>query len=178
MTTPGLLLAAAAAAAIVGATFAGAAQAATPPPPPRTGDFVMAAAQSDQFETTEARVAAVEAHDPRVRAYAAEMIRDHAATTQALRRAATASGLAPPPPGMSSDQAMLLGALQSLTGPGFDAVYLRHQVLGHQAALDVETGYADAGSDPAVRGAARSAVPIIQHHLDMAKQLRAQVAGS
>lgn len=173
MTRPGILLAAAAA-----ALLGGAAEAATPPPPPKTADFVMAAAQSDQFETTEARVAAVEGRDPRVRAYAAEMIRDHAETTRSLEQATAASGLPPPPRGMSGDQAMLLGALQSVTGPRFDALYLKHQVLGHQQALDVESGYADGGSDPAVRQAARSGVPVIRHHLDMAKQLRAQVGGA
>ena len=71
----------------------------------------------------------------------------------------------------SGDQAMLLSARQGQRGTDFDKTYVRHQVLGHVQALTVERGYAEGGADAAVRRAAASAVPIIQHHLDEAQRL-------
>lgn len=162
-----------ASAAVLTATLLGGTASAAPPPPPSTADFVKAAAASDQFEILEGRVAAVEGRSPRVRAFAQQMIQEHSATTQALAQAASRSGLPPPPMALSGDQAMLLSALQSLSGPEFDRTYLRHQVLGHQSALVVAQGYAAAGADAGVRQAAQSTVPIIQHHLDMARQMQA-----
>ncbi len=161
------ILAAAAAAALLG----GAAARADPPQPMPTKDFVEAAAGSDQFEILEGRLATVEGRNPRTRTFAQHMIQAHSGTTDALRQATASAGLPPPPMGMSGDQAALLGALQAQRGPDFDKTYVRHQVLGHQQALVVEQRYADIGADPAVRRAARSAVPLIQHHLEEAHQL-------
>ena len=149
-------LAAAAAAFLTGAINVRA----DPPRPTPTKDFAQAAAGSDHFEVLEARVAMVEGRDPRIRNFAQQMI-----------QATASAGLPPPPAGLSGDQAMLLSALQAQRAPDFDKTYVRHQVLGHTQALAVEQGYASSGSDPAVKRAANAAVPIIQHHLDEARQL-------
>lgn len=151
---------------------------AQPAAPTPTRDFLAAAAQSDQFEITEAQVVGTQSQNPRVLAFARQMTDDHASTTAALKRAAAKSGVQGPPEGISGDQARLLGALQSLKGPAFDKAYARQQVLAHQSALVVEQGYADRGADPNVRQAAQAAIPTIQHHLDMARGLQAELGGS
>lgn len=147
------------------------------PIPPSPRDFVMAASQSGQYEIMAAHVAVVQGRDPRVRAFAAEMIRDHLRLTEDLRRAAVASGLPPPGSGLSSDQAVLLGSLQSLRGAEFDETYARQQDLAHTQAVAVEGSFADAGADPNLRKAAQSALPILESHLTKARQLRAEVGG-
>lgn len=153
------------------------AQAQTPiPPSPK--DFVMAASQSDQYEILAAHVAEVQGQDPRVRAFAEEMIRDHRRLIEDLRKAAMASELPPPEPGMSSDQARLLSSLQSLRGADFDKTYARQQELAHAQAVAVEDSFATQGSNPNLRKAAQSALPTIQDHLKMAQQLRVEVGGS
>ena len=144
---------------------------AEPPAPMPTRDFVQAAGASDHYEIQAARVAVVEGQDPRIRAFARQMMRDHAQTSQALEQAALASGRAPPPPGLSGDGQQFLAQLQSLRGADFDKAYARQQVLSHHAALVVEEGYAAGGSDPNVRRAAQAAVLIIRRHLEMAQQL-------
>ena len=166
MRTPAI--AAAATAAFLAAAFAAQAD---PPRPMSTKDFVAAAAQSDQFEIMEARLAIVEGRDARVHDFAQQMIEAHTGTAEAMREANTAAGLPPPPEGMSGDQSMLLSALQAQRGLDFDKAYVRHQVLGHTQALAVEQDYASMGSDPTVRRAASAAVPIIQRHLEKARQL-------
>ncbi len=79
---------------------------------------------------------------------------------------------------MDSDQAVLLAALQSLRGPDFDRTYAKQQVLAHRQALAVEQSFASEGTDPNLRRVARSSVPMIQRHLELAHQMRAAVGGS
>jgi putative membrane protein len=176
-----LMLIAAALAASLGPARALAQPPAPQPPKPQTPapmstkDFLQAAAGSDQFEITEAQTALVQSRNPQVRAFAQEMIRDHEADAQALTRAATSSGLKPPTMSMSGDQSKLLSGLQGLTSRDFDKDYAKQQVLAHTEALVIVGGYADGGSDANVRHAATTAVPMIQHHLEMAQQLKASL---
>jgi putative membrane protein len=146
--------------------------------PPSAKDFALAATQSDQYEIEAGWVAVTQSQNPRVRAFAQQMIDAHTRTQQDICTAATASGLAPPPLAMSSDQAALLSALQSLRGTDFDQAYARQQVLAHDQALAVEQSYAAAGTDPNLTALARVGTPLIQHHLEMAQQIRSALGGS
>jgi putative membrane protein len=139
----------------------------------QTREFVQAAVQTDTFEILEAQTVLAQSTDPQVRAFAQQMIEAHSATSAALKAAATRAGLEPPPEALSSDQSALLGALQSLRGPEFDKMYIRHQALGHRSALVTEQTYATSGDQSDVRAAAASAVPAIAHHLQMAEQMQA-----
>jgi putative membrane protein len=152
--------------------------AAQTPVPPSAPDFATDAAQSDAYEIVAAQDALAQSHNPRVRAFAQQMIDDHTRMDESLRQAVTASGLPMPPGAMSSDQASLLSALQSLTGAEFDRTYARQQLLAHRQAIAVEQSYASAGSDANLRDAAQSALPMIQHHLEMAEQMREALGGS
>jgi len=149
-----------------------------PPGSRQTRDFVAAAAQSDAFEVLEAQTVLATTRDPAIRAFAQRMIHDHGETTRALEQAVAQSGLQPPAPGISSDQAALLGALQSLRGRNFDVAYVRQQVIAHSGALAVEQLYAGSGDDPAVRQAAAAATQIIAAHLAIVDALRAKLDGA
>jgi putative membrane protein len=147
--------------------------AAQTPIPPSAKDFAIGAVESDQYEIEAARVALAQSRDPRIRAFAQHMIDDHTRSSDDLRQAATASGLPAPPAAMSGDESKMLATLQSLTGADFDKAYVRQQILAHDQALAVSQSYASAGTDPNLRKAAQSAVPMIEHHLQMADQIRA-----
>jgi putative membrane protein len=136
----------------------------------QTREFVQAAASSDQFEILAAATALTQSSNSEVRAFAARMRQDHQQLGRAVRDAATRSGLKPPEMAMSSDQAQLLGALQSVSGNEFDSLYLRQQSLAHRSALAVEQMYAKSGDDPNLRQLATSAVPLISSHGEMADQ--------
>ncbi len=148
------------------------------PIPPSPKDFVMAASQGDQYEILAAHVADVQGQDPRVRAFAQDMIRDHTRLSEELRKAAVASGLPPPGSGMSSDQAALLSGLQSLRGAEFDKAYARLQELAHAQAVAVEDSFATAGADANLKKAAQSALPTILDHMKMAQWLRVEIGGT
>jgi len=173
MEKPRPWMAIALAAALVG--NAAEAQDRIPPPPPY---FVLAAAQSDQYEIAAAEDALAQSRNPQVRAFAQRMIDDHTQSRDALRQAAMASGLPPPLPAMDSDQAALLASLQGLRGADFDKTYAKQQILAHRQALAVEQSFASAGADPTLRRVAGADVPMIQHHLELAQQMRAALGGS
>jgi len=170
--TPTSWIAIAAAATVVGQG----AQAQTRIPP--TGpDFAVVAVQSDQYEIDAAEDALAQTQNPQVRAFAQQMIVDHTQSRDAMREAATVSGLPPPPAAMSSDQAALLASLQSLRGPDFDRTYAKQQVLAHRESLAVEQSFALAGADPNLRRIAHSSAPMIQRHLEMAERMRVALGG-
>jgi putative membrane protein len=166
------------AAAAVLAVFGGLDAAAQTAIAPSAPDFAMSAAQSDEYEIQAGQDAVAQSQNPQIRGFAQQMIDGHTRTRESLRQAAVASGLPPPPPSMSSDQAMLLSSLQSLRGPEFDQAYARQQVLAHRQALAVAQSYAATGGDGNLRKAAQAALPLVQHHLDMAQQISTAVGGS
>ena len=137
----------------------------------RTREFVQAAGESDAFEIMEAEAALAQSTDPRVTAFARQMIRDHGETSRQLVDATARAGLKPPPTGLSTAQSPFLAALQSLRGLEFDKTYWKQQALAHRSALTVEQQYAATGDAPAVRQAAVAAIPLIQSHLAMAEQM-------
>jgi len=139
----------------------------TPPPE----EFAQSVAQSDGYELAAARTALAQSRDPRVRAFAERMIAEHQQMAQALREAAKAAGLAPPEPHVGGDQARFLSSLQSLRGDEFDREYGRQQMLAHAGALAAMRSYAAKGSEPNLRRMAGSAAPIIERHLQAARQL-------
>ena len=141
-------------------------------------DYLMAAQGSDQFEVLAGETAMTQSHDPRVLAFAKQMIQDHTATTASLRQAAMRSDTPLPPKALSDDGSHLLAEVQGQRGVDFDRAYAKTQVLAHQQALVVQQTYAQTGANRALRDAAKSAVPIITQHLQMAQQLKSAVGGS
>jgi putative membrane protein len=146
--------------------------------PPTTPDFALSTMQSDAYEIAAAHDAMAQSHTARVQAFAKQMIEDHTRMSESLGRAVTAAGLPQPPLAMSSDQAAMLAALQGLRGAEFDQAYARQQVLAHRQALAVTQSYAASGADANLRKVAQGGAPTIQHHLEMAEQIRSALGGS
>lgn len=137
----------------------------------RAPAFVMAAAQSDQFEIREGQMAA-SMGDAEVRRFGEMMVRDHTKTSAALMAAAKQAGLPPmPPPPPRADQQQMMAQLENLKGAEFDRVYLTQQVASHRQALALMTSYERTGEVPALRAAAREALPIVREHLAMAEKM-------
>jgi putative membrane protein len=140
-----------------------------------TQDFANATAQSDQYEIQAGRVAVTQSQNAQVRTFAQQMIDDHTRTSEDLQKAAAASGLPPLPKVTGGDQQKMLSALQSMKGTDFDRAFVTQQVMAHTSALVTEQAYAASGSDPRIKAVAQSSVPLIQRHLDMARQMKASM---
>ncbi|MBV9840175.1 MAG: DUF4142 domain-containing protein [Sphingomonadaceae bacterium] len=137
-----------------------------------TREYLMAAAQSDQFEILSGTTALAQTTDPGLRAFATQMIHDHGETSRQLKDTAAREGLAPPPDALGGDQAQMLNALQSLRGADFDKTYARQQALAHHSALTVQQQYAANGDDAALRQLASTTTGLISGHLAMAEKMK------
>lgn len=71
---------------------------------------------------------------------------------------------------LSPEKTAMLNQLASTSGSQFDRLYGQAQRMGHQEALALHAGYAQAGNDPSPRQFAASVVPHIEHHLDDARR--------
>ena len=137
-----------------------------------TGDFIKAAATTDEFERVEGRMAERDGASARVRDFGKMMVRDHTNTTMALKQAIHSAGLPNPgPPHLTPEQEANVGALKGLHGADFDHAYIQQQIQAHQTALGVMQAYAAGGENPTLRKAAANTVPIVKHHLATARKI-------
>jgi len=148
-----------------------------PGPDGMTSDFITKAAQSDEFERREGRLAEHKASSPMVRHFAEHMVMAHTQTTRGLKMAIHAAGMTPPPPPMlTDDQSHMIGDLAHKSGSDFDRAYMDQQIHAHEDALQVMQGYGMNGHPGPIKDAANKTAPLVQQHLDMAKQLRGKLS--
>lgn len=159
-------------------TFPLPALAQTPPPPPppeakaQAPAYVMAAGKSDLYEINSSQVALQKSQSPAVRKFADMLIKHHQQTTAATLKAANQAGLNPAPPALDAATTASISELQSAPAADFDRLYIAQQIPAHQAALNLHGSYAAGGDQAPLRASAKSAVPIIQQHLDAAMKLQ------
>ncbi len=146
------------------------------PPAPATPQFIATAAQTDELERVEGRLAETHAGSPAVKDFGADMVRDHTKTTEALKGAIVRAHLPPPPPPrLTAQQQTQVDQLKGLRGREFDKAYIGQQVQTHEQALGLMQAYASGGDNPDIKQAAARTVPIIQHHLAMARKLQSSL---
>lgn len=142
-------------------------------PTPSGQEFADKAAKSDAFEIAAGKLAATNGASPKVKAFAAEMIKAHTASTDKIKAAAhKATAAITPDPTLTEDQKEKLDKLGKLTGAEFDREYLSGQVDAHEDALSLMRDYAKHGDVPSLKAAAGEIAPIVQKHLDEVKALK------
>lgn len=122
------------------------------------------AAASDMFELESSRLALTRAQDPALRQFAQMMIDDHSRTSQQLMAAARTADISLTPSLMPM-QRQMLDELQQANGQTFDRLYRTQQIQAHEMAVALHGNYARSGNNPALRGVAAAATPIVTQHL-------------
>lgn len=155
---------------------AGMTGAATPAPAATAADFVQAAGNSDMYEINAAKIAQQKTKNPKIKAFAAKMIHDHGASTAKLK-AAIASGKvnATPPTALDDRHKGMIDQLNQADAGAFDKTYMDQQVAAHTEATSLFQSYSGGGDNPALKAFAGQILPIIQQHLQMAKDLDANM---
>lgn len=134
-------------------------------------DFVGAAAASDTFEIDSSKLALTMAKDTDVTDFARMMIKDHAKSTAALKSAAAESTPAVKvAPALTAEQNDDLAKLKR-AGAGFETLYGRLQVAGHEKALAAMRAYAASGESPPLKAFAATTSITVAAHLDKARAL-------
>ena len=100
------------------------------------------------------------------------MIVDHGKTTAKLEDLIDSGKVkAKPPTVLDNSHQSMLDKLKSLSGADFEKEYHDDQVSGHKDAVDLFKRYSKGGTNPDLKQFADSALPTIEHHLDMAQDL-------
>jgi putative membrane protein len=141
-----------------------------------TGAFVSNAVQGNMYELEAAKIAEQKSKTAGVKDFAKQMVKDHTKLGDDMKPLISAAGQTPPAE-LDQRRKGMLDNLKAADAASFDKTYMDQQVAAHDETLTLMKGYADNGSDAGLKGGASKAVPIVQHHLDMAKKLQASVGG-
>ncbi|HVJ42458.1 MAG TPA: DUF4142 domain-containing protein [Dongiaceae bacterium] len=141
------------------------------PAPIETKAYVDQAAAADLFEIESSKLAQQKSKNTQVQAFAKMMIHDHAASTAKLKTILKAGRMDEPPSTLPPDLQTQLDGLKAQSGETFDAAYVKAQLEGHQAALQLHQSYAATGTDKKLRAFAAQTAKVVQKHLDHVQML-------
>jgi putative membrane protein len=147
----------------LGATLSFAGTAAAQPTAQDTS-WMVAAHQANLTEIAAGQAAQGKASSGTVRDLGQMFVQDHTALDAKLKSAAAQLNVNLPAAPNPIQQSQLKQA-SSLSGTAFDALWLQQQVAGHQMALAATKTETANGQDTTTLALARSATPIISHHL-------------
>ena len=133
--------------------------------------FIDMAASSDMYEIEAGKLAQQMGTSAAVKEFGAMMEKDHAASSEKLKAAAADAnqGLSVPT-AMQPKHQQQLDALRG-AGANFDTLYAQQQQAAHQEALNLLNSQAQAGTVASLKAFAAEAQPVVQGHLEHAREL-------
>lgn len=132
--------------------------------------FAKEAAIGGMTEVELGKLAVQKASSDAVKQFGQKMIDDHTKANDQLKEIASKEGLTLPQALDSKHQARV-DKLGKLSGPAFDKAYMKDAVKDHEKDVSEFKNEAQNGSDPNIKQFATNTLPIIQHHLETAKDL-------
>ena len=138
--------------------------------------FMTKAAQANLAEVEAGRMAAEKSTNTEVQKFAQAMVDDHSQANQQLMDLAQKKNIALPnePDDAHKKDA---GRLSDLKGAEFDRSYMTMMVQDHVKAVALFEATTKAAKDSDVRTFAEKTVPVLKHHLQMARDLNNKVSG-
>jgi putative membrane protein len=138
-------------------------------------DFVEEHLEMGNAEVELGRIAQDRATHPDVKAFAQELVRDHQAAGEELRRIATTAN--PNFAATIDDEAReelteLREEMAQLTGRDFDRRYIDEMIDDHQEAVDDLQDQAENASQSEVRACAARTLPTVRQQLERARALK------
>ena len=132
--------------------------------------FVKDAALGGMTEVELGKLAAQKASDAKVKEFGQKMVDDHTKANETLKEAASKSSIQIPD-AIDSKHQSRIDKLSKLSGEEFDKAYVKDQLKDHQSDVREFADEAKGGSDSNIKTFASSTLPILQHHLEMVKDL-------
>jgi putative membrane protein len=136
--------------------------------------FLSEAARDGNAEVELGRIAAEQASSTEVKQFAERMVKDHEAANQKLMALAREPKVKEPPPPDKEAQTRMQ-ELRGMSGAKFDQAYMRHMIEDHVKAVDLFRHEAANGEDTTTRELAGALLPILQEHLQIARQIGSQI---
>ncbi len=139
--------------------------------------FAMTAAMGGMAEVEMARLALTKASSDSVKQYAQKMIDDHTAANAELMQIASMKGITLMTAPDAKMRAMMM-KLEKLSGAEFDKMYIMH--AGNKDHMKMEKLFKDEsmkGKDADMKAFAAKTLPVVQMHLQMARELHNGMMG-
>ncbi len=121
------------------------------------------------------RLAAGKSTNDEVKAFADRMVGDHTDANAKLKAIADKSRM-PLPDRLDPDHEKMRADLEKLDGARFDLEYMKAQVIDHQKTVQLLVWEIGQGQDADVQQFAKETLPKVLEHLEMARQIQAQLA--
>jgi putative membrane protein len=125
--------------------------------------FIIQASIGNLLEIALGRLAAQQAVDPEVKAFAGRMIADHTQAQAQLMGLVKSRGFQIPESAL--DPPVEDPMLKNLRGKDFDRVYVHMMASSHGQTVQLFESYAITGADPEVKAFAQKVLPVIKEHL-------------
>lgn len=137
--------------------------------------FLKQAAQNGHAEVEGSKLALSKATSPEVKAFAQQMVEEHGKAGEELNALAASKGIILSD-GPSIAQKAKLKILSVRDGHSFDQHYADSLgIKAHQDTVKLFQKASDEAKDPDVKAFAIKTLPVLQHHLDLSRDLYATV---
>ncbi len=139
--------------------------------------FIRQAAQGGMAEVDVGQLAVQKSSNPDVKTFAQKLIDDHTKANDQLKQIASQENVTlPAQPGREGRQ--LHTKLEKLDGAAFDRAFLQAQVRDHEKDIKQYQRAENQVQDPQLKQFAQTSLPILQQHLQMAKDLASSTSAS
>jgi putative membrane protein len=132
--------------------------------------FVDFAAQTDMLEANLGQFAGQNAARQDIKDYAQMLVTDHTNDYNQLTAVATKNNLTVPK-GLDPEHEKMAAALEKLKGGAFETRYIQEMISGHTKAIAKYKWESENGTNADLKAYATQALPVLQKHLDGAKDL-------
>jgi putative membrane protein len=139
-----------------------------------SNDFAKDAAQGGMAEVLLGRLAAERGASPAVREFGQQMVTDHSKANAELMQIAGRKNIQLPTE-VKSDQKSEQDKLSKLTGADFDKEYVDYMTKDHEEDASEFQKQSQSGGDAEIKAFAAKTLPVIQHHLQMIKEIKSKM---
>jgi putative membrane protein len=138
-------------------------------------EFLIEAASAGQTEVQLGRVASKRAAHARVKEFGQRMVTDHGKTNAELARIAAQKSVKLPAEPVEDEHRKMVAELSQEKGADFDRAYMQAMVDDHEDDVEEFREAAKEAIDPDVKSFAAKALPTLEAHLRMAKEVASEV---
>jgi putative membrane protein len=136
-------------------------------------NFVDKAAVGGLFEVQSSELALKMSEDAEVKEFAEMMVADHSRANATLKDIAEKEGLKVPAE-LDKEHAAEMKTLQNAKGQ-FDPPYVKSQLDGHQATVEMFENYAASGGNAALQNFAKDTLPTLKTHLEKIQAISSEI---
>ena len=133
--------------------------------------FIKTAADAGMTEVELGQVAEKNAQRADVKKFGTEMVSDHGKANNDLKTVATKLGVTIPDK-VSAKHQTTINMMSKKTGTSFDDAYVTAMISDHEKVMNEFEKSRATVSDPDLKRFIDDTLPVIKHHLEMAKELK------